>query len=258
MDIENYTKNVYNKHGKQYQETREQKHKDRVFNEFLELPCMLDAVGNIKGKRLLDVGCGAAVHIKKYLSKGAVCYGMDISEAMIEMAKKNCPDVEFKVGSMKTLPYKNSFFDIVTASLSIDYIKNQIPVFKEIARVLKKGGLFYYSNESEFQMAKEKYEDDEFKIEGVGSFLDKKQAKEIFLGNAWKEGLIEWDMLPEMKIKSYRYTYRTQLRNLCKAGFELVDFINCRPTKEFKKIAPHSYEKYSRFPIFSIFVGKKK
>ena len=102
---------------KEYQEKR-------IFNELVEVPSMVKSVGNIKGKKLLDVGCGAGVHIKKYLKKGAKCRGIDISKSMIEMAKKNCPNVDFKVGSMTKLPYKDSSFDIVTASLSMDYIKN--------------------------------------------------------------------------------------------------------------------------------------
>lgn len=39
-----------------------------------------------------------------------------------------------------TLPYSSSTFDVVTNSLSVDYLTNPLPVFTEIHRVLKPGG----------------------------------------------------------------------------------------------------------------------
>ena len=258
MTVEKHTKKMYDQFGKEYQRTRKEKHKSRLYNEFLEVPCMIKAVENIKDKKLLDIGCGAGVHIKKYLSKGAKCWGMDISQSMVDMAKQNCPDVDFKVGSMTKLPYKNSSFDIVTASLSIDYIKDLTPVFKEILRVLKKGGIFYYSNESPIASARERYEDKNVKIVGIGKFLDKKTGKQISLGRGWDERLAEWEMVPGMLMKTYNKTFRTQLKNLRIAGFELIDFIDCKPTPTFKKYDPTAYEVFSKFPLFSIYVSQKK
>ncbi len=258
MAVEKHTKNMYDKFGKEYQKTRKEKHKSRLYNEFLEVPCMIKAVGNIKSKKLLDVGCGTGDHIKRYLSKGVKCWGIDISKSMIEMAKQNCPNVDFKIGSMTKLPYKNSSFDVVTASLSVDYIKDLIPVFKEISRVLKKGGLFYYSNESPIASAREKYEDKNFKIIGIGKLIDKKTGKQIALGKGWDERLAEWEMVPGMVMKTYNKTFRTQLNSLRKAGFELIDFIDCKPTPTFKKYDAAAYEIFSKFPIFSIYVSQKK
>ncbi len=258
MDIVEYTKKLYNHYGKEYQKTREEKQESRLYNDFIEVPSMVQAVGDIKGKTLLDIGCGAGIHIKHYLKKGAKCSGLDLSETMIELARKNCPTAEFKIGSMTKLPYDNSFFDIVTASLSIDYIENLQDVFKEVNRVLKKDGLFYYSNESNFASTREVYEDNEIKIKGIGEFIDKKNGKIITLGRAWDDRLVEWEMLPGMMMKTYIKTFRTQLKELRKNGFELVDFIDCKPVPDFKKYNPKGYEVYNKYPRFSIYVSIKK
>lgn len=258
MNVEKHTKKMYDSYGKEYQRTREEKYKSRLYNEFLEVPCMFKAVGKIRNKTLLDIGCGAGIHIKHYLKAGAKCSGIDLSKTMIELAKQNCPNIDFKIGSMTKLPFKNSSFDIVTASLSIDYIKNLQPVFKEVNRVLKKKGLFYYSNNSPIYSAREKYEDNNFKISGIGKFIDKKSGKIIALGRAWNERLDEWEMIPGMIMKTYNKTFRTQLQALRKANFELVDFIDCKPIPAFKKYDPDSYKIFSKFPIFSIYVSKKK
>lgn len=258
MDIEKHTKNMYDRFGKEYQRTREEKHKSRLYNEFLEVPCMIKAVKNIKNKRLLDVGCGAGVHIKHYLKAGAKCNGIDLSKTMIELAKQNCPAVDFKIGSMNQLPYKNSSFDIVTASLCMDYIKTLQPVFKEVSRILKRGGLFYYSTTSPIASARERYEDKNFKIFGMGKFIDKRSGKMMALGRSWDEKISVWEMVPGMIMKTYEKTFRTQLQALRKANFELVDFIDCKPIPTFKKYDPEAYKIFIKFPIFSIYVSQKR
>lgn len=258
MDIEQYTKKMYDSFGDKYQKTRDKKDPSRAFNNFLEVPCMIKAVGNVKGKKLLDIGCGAGVHAEKYYKKGAKVFGIDISKTMIDLAKKRCPKIDFKVCSMKKLPYKNSSFHIVTASLCLDYIKNLNQIFKEVNRVLKKEGLFYYSDSSPIESAMEKYEDKNFKIKGIGVFKDKKTGKIIHLGKAFLERVDIWDMLPGMFMKTYSRTLRTKLKALIKSNFELIDFIDCKPIPAFKKYNPEGYKFVSRIPMFSIAVARKK
>ena len=258
MTTESYTKKMYDRFGAEYQRGRDEKIQDRAYNEFLEVPCMLDAVGKIKGRKLLDVGCGAGIHIKHYLKKGAKCLGMDLSKTMIELAKKNCPDVDFKTGSVVKLPYQNSSFDIVTASLVIDYVKDLNKAFSEVRRVLKKGGLFFYSDNSPIQMAREIREDKRFIYNIVGHIKDKKTNKKVGFGTNWKEGIIEFEMVPGMKVKWYKRMFRTHLEAIVKSGFELVDFIDCKPVPEFRKYNPEAYGIFTKYPLFSIFVCRKK
>lgn len=88
MSVEKHTRKMYDEYGEEYQRTRDAGDKSRLYNEFLEVPAMVKAVGDVKGKKLLDVGSGVGVHIKKYLKKGAKCYGVDISKTMIELVRK--------------------------------------------------------------------------------------------------------------------------------------------------------------------------
>jgi ubiquinone/menaquinone biosynthesis C-methylase UbiE len=258
MNVEKHNKEMYNWFGREYQKRRDEKQKPQLYNEYLEVPSMIKAVGRIKGKKLLDVGCGAGVHVKHYQKMGAKCWGIDLSDTMIELAKKNCTSAEFKVGSMTKLPYKSNSFDIVTCSLAIDYVEDIEKVLKEMNRVLKKGGLVYYSTESQINLSKERYEDENYKIKGLGEFYDKKSKKYIVLGKTEKSRLAQWEMLPGMLMKTYNRTFRTHLHSLSKAGFELVDLIDCKPVSKFKKYDSMEYVVLSKIPFFSIYVGKKK
>ena len=250
---------MYNKFGKEYQRTRDIKDPSRAYNEFYELPSMVKAVGNIKNKKLLDIGCGAGVHVKKYMKKGAKCQGMDISKTMIELAKEKCPTAEFKVGTMTKLPYKNNQFEIATSSLAINYVKDLKKAFKEVNRILKKNGLFYFSDESQISYCREKYIDKNTKISAVGYIKNKKTGKEMVLGDCWKPMKIVIDsMVPGMTLKHYDRPLRTILKTLVDTDFELIDVIDCMPTKEFKKISPKGYNRLIKFPLFSIYVARKK
>lgn len=256
MNLEKYTKRIYDKYGEEYQRTRDNKEPNRAYNEFLELPAMLKSVGNIKGKKLLDVGCGAGVHIKEYTKKGAACHGIDISQTMINLAQKRCPKAKLDVASMTKIPYKNNTFDIVTASLCIDYALNINQPFKEINRVLKKGGLFYYSYDSIFITAREEIKFKGAKISGIGYIQEGKKVTSF--GDGWKDGTAKWTMLPGMEMVTVHLSLRKQLKALQMAGFELIDMIHCKPTKQFKKYSPNGYKKFLKNPIFTIYVARKK
>jgi ubiquinone/menaquinone biosynthesis C-methylase UbiE len=249
MDLEKHTKKMYNDFGEEYQEKR-------YYNDYVEIPNMLKTVKNIKGKKLLDIGCGAGIHIKSYSKKGAKCSGIDISETMIEMAKKKNPKIEFKVGTVTKLPYKSNSFDVVTCSLILDYIKDLNKAFKEINRVLKKGGTLYYSYNSPVACVREDYEDSNYKIRGLGKFIDKKRKKTLYLGQNGRLEHAEW--LPGMKIKCYWYPINVHLKGIVKNNLELIDLVDCYPVKSFKKKYPEKYKHHTKYPLWTIYVCRKK
>ena len=65
-------------------------------------------------------------------------------------------------------------------------------------------------------------------------------------------------MLPGMDMYTYHKTFRTQLKSLINAGFELIDLIDCKPTYGFKKRDSIQHERFSKLPLFTIFVVRKK
>ena len=257
MDIEEHTKKAYDKYGEEYEKTRKEKAPERAYNEFLEKPCMINAVSNIKDKTLLDIGCGSGEHIKEYLKKGAKAEGVDISSTMIEIAKKNLPNIELKVGTISNLPFQKKF-DVVTSSLTMNYVNDLKKAFAEVSRVLKKGGMFYYSDFSIINLAKEHKEDEKFVYCEIGFVEDKKTGARKILGNHWLRNTEYFEMVPGMIIKNFRRPFSEHLHAIVNSGLELIDFIDCKPTEEFKKYNPKDYEVYCKFPAFSIYVCRKK
>lgn len=233
MKAEERVIKTYKKIAKDYHEkiTRG----NHFYNKYLDEPMILKLVGNVKGKRVLDLGCGSGKYSKILLRKGGRVTGVDISPDFISLAKKEVPKVEFHVASAYKLPFKNNYFDMVVAGLVVEHFENLNKAFKEIRRVLKKNGVFVFS---------------------LGVPLRKaEKAKRSY----FKEGKIlsEWPTFG-VKMFHFYYTLETWIRSILKNGFEIVDFAESRPSAAAKKYFPKEYKKESKNPMFCAFKVKKK
>ena len=98
-------------------------------NELIEIPQLFELIGNVEGKTILDLGCGAGGHDRKLIELGAKnVLGIDISTKMIKVAEKNknSEKIEYKVMSMNDIDKLNQKFDLVISSLAIHYVKKYL------------------------------------------------------------------------------------------------------------------------------------
>lgn len=93
-------------------------------------------------KKLLDVGCGTGnVLMKLDTSSGLKLYGLDISDKMIETAKKNLGSkAELKVGDSEYMPWEDNSFDVIVCNASFHHYPNPEKVLLEMKRVLSENG----------------------------------------------------------------------------------------------------------------------
>jgi len=116
----------------------ENKHIISIINSFLE---------DIGGKKILFAGCGNGKECEYSINNNADVYGIDLSNELIEIAKKKFPNnkEKFLVQDMERTSLKDSFFDIIIANFSLMYSNNLKAVFGEFGRLLKFKGLFIFS-----------------------------------------------------------------------------------------------------------------
>lgn len=119
---------------------------DWTFLKSFENDVLPKMLGDLTGKKTLDIGCGNGRLIHHLKNKGGVVTGADISKKMIESARKRFPDTEFIQANAENLPFQNEEFDVVVAAFLIVHLKNPEKMFKEIYRVLKDGGSFILTN----------------------------------------------------------------------------------------------------------------
>lgn len=114
--------------------------------ERLERELILELVGDVKGRKVLDIGCGDGELALLLSKRGASVVGVDASGAMIEAAKAKAPrhdaDIAFQVAQAQQLPFAAETFDVVTAITILCFVQDARPVFREVSRVLRPGGRF--------------------------------------------------------------------------------------------------------------------
>jgi len=102
-------------------------------------------VKNIEGKRILDAGCGHGRDCKYFSELGFEVYGIDLSEKLLEIAKKNAPEAKFFKMDMRKLEFPDEFFDGIWCCASFLHIpkKDAEKTLREFYRVLKKNGILF-------------------------------------------------------------------------------------------------------------------
>lgn len=134
-------KDLYNQIAKKYNQNR-----SLVSNDVTELPKIIELAGDVRGKNILDLGCGIGKHAKAYLEKGAKVTGVDASEEMLKIAKKTCGDKgKFFVANFEEVEFDQGSFDLISASFSIHYSNKLDYLFKQFYSWLKPNGRVIFS-----------------------------------------------------------------------------------------------------------------
>ena len=126
----------YNKIAKEYQANR------HIFKNSKELEEFASSLS--ENAKILDVGCGAGVPVTKFLVEcGFDVTGVDFSESMLKLARKNVPKAKFIKKDMTKMDFEDDSFDGLTAFYSVFHIPKEkhFFLFKSFHRILKDQGV---------------------------------------------------------------------------------------------------------------------
>jgi len=102
-----------------------------------------------KNVSILELGCGSGANLWMIAREGFSAYGIDLSPEGIrlcrQMLKKWDVSARLTVGSMLALPYEDDCFDAVVDVVSSQHLafSQHSPLYREVHRVLRPGGLFF-------------------------------------------------------------------------------------------------------------------
>jgi SAM-dependent methyltransferase len=118
-------------------------------NDFL-MPVTLQLLGDVSGKRILDLGCGEGSYARAIAQLGASVVGVDSSERLIEIARQRTAacnlNLEFVCTSAGHLTmFPDADFDVVLASMSLMSVADYPAAIHEIWRVLRRTRSFWMS-----------------------------------------------------------------------------------------------------------------
>ena len=114
----------------------------------LDKKCTIETLKNLDLKNVLELGCGTGKNTEWLLNKAERIIGLDFSQEMLHKAKAKIFDkrVIFKKADLtKYWEIENNFVDLITASLTLEHIKNLGHIFSQANLKLKKNGLFFIS-----------------------------------------------------------------------------------------------------------------
>lgn len=240
-------KKAYNALADEYFRMRKKGGTSEFYNEMVEMPTTLRLLGNVKGKNILDLGCGPGRYAMKLTAKGARVIGIDNSKNSLIIAEKEAPKAIFIFGDIENLPFKDKEFDIVLSALVMGHFRDWSKIFREVRRVLKRGGLFVFSVHNPFSevLVNRKWFLKKFRI--VQRYFD-----ERMLYDTWGEGNKKFNVAHHHK------TYGTIIKIILNNGFELIDYEDCKPIPKSKDKYPGRYERTMNAPNFCSWKVRKK
>jgi ubiquinone/menaquinone biosynthesis C-methylase UbiE len=122
---------------------------DVYWGEFVASEKKLGILGDVRGKRILEIGCGSAQNSIALAKWGAHVCAVDFSRMQVRhahrLAKTDDVEVGLSVGDMNKLPFRNETFDMVITAVSLQYVQDLVVAFSEVNRVLPGSGHFVFS-----------------------------------------------------------------------------------------------------------------
>ena len=216
---------------------------NECYNNHLEQPGMVKLIGDVRGLRVLDIGCGWGDGAKRFAEAGAahVC-AIDPSRKMIEAAKaKNShPLIQYEKIGVEVMDVIAQEFDIAVSSLMLHYLKDLKTVFEKVNRRLVKGGKFVFSMEHPIRTANLVAQRWQVADNGIDTPFSPLDA--FVMDSYGKEGYRKVAWLGT-NVSKYHHRFETIFNALADTNFILEKIIEPKPTTELIKQFPGQMSK---------------
>ena len=208
--------------------------KTKPHNALYERPATLSLMPDVKGRRVLDAGCGPGVYAEWLIEHGAEVVAVDVSPKMADLARQRLGErAEVRQADLgKPLTFLgSSSFDVVLSALALDYVEDWRAAFSEFHRVLRPAGHLVFSV-----------------AHPLFSYLYFRS------NNYYEQELVgcEWQGFNNLRVymPSFRRPLGAIFNTLVEAGFSLERMLEPKPTEEFKAADREHYEELSKQPCF--------
>jgi SAM-dependent methyltransferase len=122
-------------------EAYEEKFVPALFAEWA--PHLIAASGLSTGQSLLDVACGTGIVARTAtdrLGSGSRIVGVDLNDAMLTVARRVRPELEWMQGNAADLPVEDGSFDVVACQFALMFFPDRGGAISEMARAVTGGG----------------------------------------------------------------------------------------------------------------------
>jgi ubiquinone/menaquinone biosynthesis C-methylase UbiE len=92
---------------------------------------------DLRGKTVVDIGCGDGAFVRALASAGATAIGVEVSEDAVARARERDPDHRYEVGGAERLPLEDQSVDVATLIRSLHHVPDPSSAFPELRRVVR-------------------------------------------------------------------------------------------------------------------------
>ena len=177
----------------------------------------LQVLGDVKGKDILELGCGAAQWSIALAKAGARPVGLDLSDRQLEHARTLMAraGVDFPLvhASAEQVPLPDATFDVVFCDYGAMTFSDPYRTVPEVARLLRAGGLFAFTHSSP--------------ILSITWAADAERAGDRLIADYF--GMHQFDYDDSV---DFNLGYGEWIALFHREGFELLDLIETRPAED--------------------------
>jgi SAM-dependent methyltransferase len=213
-----------------------------------EWPALRAMLPDMRGHRVLDLGCGFGWFCRWARDQGAAeVRGVDVSERMLERAAASNHDaaITYTRADLELLKLPPTAFDLVYSSLAFHYIANLERLMLEVYRSLLPGGSLVFSIEHPIYTAPA----------NPGWSIDSAGRKSWPVNGYLREGPRSTDWLTHGVVKQHR-TLSTLINMLLRIGFVLCHIDEWRPTQAQIASRPELEDEQER-PMFLLVSARR-
>jgi len=207
---------------------------------------MLDALGDVSGKTILDIGCGEGRFCRLLSRLGASVTGVDFTEPFIERARSLASEREtYLIGNAENLRQISSDrFDFAVSYIVLVDLLDYRSAISEAYRILRPGGRFVVCNIHPMRSSH------------PAGWI-RQGSKTLFypLDDYTSEGAREWDWFGRPFVNMHR-TLSSYITAFLDAGFTLHSLQEPTPSAE-ELVANPTFDDEYRAPNFIIYTLEK-
>jgi SAM-dependent methyltransferase len=211
---------------------------------------LLALLPDVRGRRVLDLGCGAGQLARHLAVSGAEeVVGVDVSERMLALARSDWahPRVTHQLAAVETVAFPPTRFDLVVSSLVFHYVDDYASLVRRIAQWLTPGGVLVYSTEHPVYTAR---------LPGDGWVLDASGRRARWAIDRYgDEGAREERWFVD-GVRKFHRTFATLVNGLVHAGLVVERVVEPIPGPEWLRAHPEAlYERHR--PVFLLIRASK-
>ena len=222
------------------------------FNNCIETPILLGMLPELRGKTVLDIGCGMGQHTRQFAEMGAASVlGIDISERMLAYAREynSGERITYRRLAMEDLDLLTQRFDLITSSLVFDYAEDFEGIMRSIYRRMKEDARLVFSMSHPMATC----------WDGTFDRYTRTETGERLYANIRNYGAegrrsVRW-VVEDYVV--YHRTFSTLLNSLLRAGFIIEECQEAHLSEDMRKKHPDMFGGVVHCPEFVFFRCRK-